>query len=1220
MKQYMAILGLLFCLPGVAITSPLRFYHLTTKDGVPQGTILGIDEDKYGFIWFGTGNGLCRYDGYEVKVYLPEEGDTFSVPGRRVNKVYVDWEDNVWVACLDASQIARYDYERDRFVRVNYEEVPARLIDSLKRYEPFVHSTVENETYRWQVTSENRHLTQLDKQTGRTYTYWPDPLDPWAITDKTVTQVFMDSQGNLWVGTMGNGLCMADTKQKPIRHYYRNEAMQTIANDVRSLAMDKAGRVWMGTREDGVTLYDPQENSYVADVFKRFERHPNRIVKQIRALCFDAKGRLWIGTRDGLRRYDPKTGAFDVYMMHTPISIPHNWVYALYHDSQGNVWVGTFNGFARYDVAAERMQVFNWQHTLQSPKVRAFQEDRDGRLWVGTEVGGLTCLGKVPKSGHPVDFHPTHYRHEAENPSSLSNDVIYALNQDEKGFLWVATPDGLNRFDPQKGLFKRISTEHGLPDKMIMAVLSDQQGSIWVSHKKGLSRLSLDGKVLNNFNHSHGLQDNDFSESACFRDTTTGELYFGGIRGVNAFKPSAMRPNTHPPKVYITQLSLLNTPIRPGMPFNGRTVLEKAVSLTKKLVLTHKDRTVTVAFTALHYANPKGNRYKHRLVGFDKSWIETDASNRVAHYSNLKPGTYVFEVMGANADGVWNPQPTTLTLEVRPPWWLSTGAFIAYVLLVSMLLFLAYRIIIAQVTLKHQVANEKLNAQRLAEFDRLKSAFFTHVAHELRTPLTLILDPLEKLMDDKRLAKPPGYYYALMHKSVSRLHRLINQLLDFTKLEAGHTVLEMIPNEITGQLATITEAFEVEAEERGMRLSFKAETQPLMFDYDKDSMDKILYNLLGNAFKYTPNGGEVTVWVGLGSNTTGQCVQIAVEDTGIGIPDGDKERIFDVYFRGTHNEMPADAGFGIGLAYAKELVERMGGHITVDAGKKGGTVFRLSFPYKDLVVAVKDKAIVRKTAVGAVESVLLIEDNEAVRSYLAGEMEDDFVVIQAENGTVGFDRAVEQQPELIVSDVMMPGLDGLTLCSRLKADVRTSHIPVILLTARQLEKHIVEGYQSGADAYLVKPVSSRVLKARIKNLLSTRNLLKQRFSEGHFKEVKQITHNVTDAAFLSKVVGLILENLEESTLNTETLPEKLKMSRALFYTKIKALTGTTVHHYITTVRLNKAAEWLLSGEYNVSEVAYKVGYSVPANFSRSFAKEFGLSPTEYMEQHRSALL
>lgn len=1243
-KSILLLLLVVTQVPLFAQNTPLRFQHLTVEDGLPQNTIQGIAQDKYGFMWFGTWNGLCKYNGYTFTTYQKDAKRKNSIPDNRIHMLFKDSSQHIWISFSNTRAICRYNYETDDFTRYVRDKVAQYIRDSL--YRPTRHSNLKVLTneYTWEIDPVTKLLAQTHHTTGQQRIYKTDPLNPWALNDEYAEFLFLDKGQNLWVGTYTIGINKADTQQKPFGHYNKKyqDTNSLIDNIVRTICEDKQGNIWVGTRNKGVSMIDRANNRYTHYTHNKKDSLNSLISDNIRKIYCDRFGEIWIGTKEGLTRFDPQRNRFYSYSYRGRNKIPSDWIYAITEDSRGYLWIGTRQGLAKYDRQKDRFYAYDPKSTLSGSFVRVIFEDKKKNLWVATEGGGLTKIRRDSSTGFEEKLYPTRFVNNPQDSNSLSSNAVFSMLEDEKGIIWIGTNNGLNRFDPQKNEFTLFSSKDGLPDILIMGILSDGKGHIWISHKKGLTRLDTKTYAMKQYTLREGLQSNEFSEDAYYRSKKTGEMFFGGVNGFNAFFPDRIQDNPYPPdNVFFTDLKILNMPVGINESVNENIILTQPLYLTKEITLTHKDKSIAIEFAALHYANPQGNIYAYMLEGFDKDWIYTNGSNRVASYSNLDPKAYVLKVKAANSDGVWNPIPATLKITVLPPFWKTMQAYVLYWLLFGGLLFLLYQYVVGREKMKNQLLLERIKAEKIEEINQLKLQFFTSISHEFRTPLSLIIDPLEKLLAEEVSPTQAKRYYTIMAASASRLLKLITQLLDFRKSESGHLTLEASYGDIVLFTKAIADTFQLHAEKRSIRFSFEATLPSIIAPFDPDKLDKIIYNLLSNAFKYTPNQGEIRIQLALMAKDTDErgaleVVTIRVEDSGIGIGQNAIDKIFDVFYQVEGNQAYEGEGTGIGLALTKELVKLHTGEITVESEVGRGTCFTVSLPLRNkpldaspiLTGNLNDpkRAFPRTFSADEPEAnseeeyaengeqalILLVEDNEEIRNYIENELKHTYQVVLATDGMAGFDKAAELMPTLIISDIMMPKMDGIELCKKLKTDERTSHIPVILLTARQSTEYKIEGYETGADAYITKPFSTAVLMARIKNLIDSRRALRERYGKSIIFDPKECEINVTDEAFINRARKIVEENLSNVGFDGEAFADNLKISRTQAYKKIKALTNQTVHDFITTIKLNKAAELLLAGELSIAQVAYEVGYTEPTNFRRSFVKQFGQTPKNYI--------
>ena len=1189
-----------------AQNNTLKFNHLTANNGLPQNSVYSIVKDKYGFIWFGTWGGACRYDGYAVKVFKANEDDSTALPDNRINSIVTDSRQNVWVQTGEGKYLYKYNYEFENFSRYPIGKAPVSILKLLMHWNASAKRTAQNQSSTW--VSENGSLRQINRTTSNVISYQADPANPFSLSDNQINSIFLDDCENIWIGTQNGGLNHASLTVKPFSYYkVKKDSKGLSENVVRAVCIDKKGRLWLGSENQGLTII---EHSSTGDKYT-YIRDKSLNSLEIRSLYCDKQGFVWIGSRKGLVYYNPNTNRFKSCT--SVICDPY--VYALMEDHEGVLWVGTFKGLAWYDKGNDRFECLDPAKTTGGGYIRAIHEDSHQNLWIATEDGGLTKLIRTSFNGS-TKFKRVRYVHREGFENSLINNRTYSLTEDKYGMIWVATNSGLSRLNPKNNTFKHFSVKNGLTDDLTMAVIFDGKESVWVSHKKGLTKINTRNFEIHNFNVMDGLQGNEFSQSTCYLNKANGEVFFGGINGLNSFFPDSIKINPHKPPVVFTQLSVMNQVVKPGSKLNNRVILEKSLLCSNKITLSWWDKTFRIEFAALDFANPLGNKYKYKLEGYDKDWISTDASMRTASYSNLPSGNYELKVYAANSDGVWCDAPATLRIEVLPPWWFTWWAIMFYVAIACLLLWFIYKYIVSQ-----------LEFRRNEEIHQAKLQFFTEVSHEFRTPLTLIVDPLEKLMTENPDKNTRKEYYTLMQRNARQLLLLINQLLDFRKLESGHLTLNLQEQDIVAFVRTTAATFETLAARQQIHLSIDSAVSQLNVLFDADKLTMILNNLLSNAFKFTPEQGEIKVRIET-ENTDNSGVLIKVSDTGAGIAADEKEKIFHIFYQSPGSGKQS-VGSGVGLALTKELVQLHGGKVTVESETGKGSCFTVFLPaakkvgmdvlspLSEIVNTVTDTAIVDlvKPERNGKElpMLLIVDDNADIRNYIESGLKKKYAVIMASDGAKGFQQAVELLPDIIISDIMMPGTDGIELCKMLKTDERTSHIPVILLTARQSDESKVEGYETGADAYITKPFSSKVLASCIANLLEQRLRLRQLFSKGLPNELRRIAVNKTDEAFLNKVVAMIHENIEKPDFDSDMLASLLNLSRWQLAKKIKALTDTTIIDFITTVRMNKAMEYLVNNSYSISEIAYKVGYSLPTNFTRAFSKQFGVTPSAYLE-------
>ena len=1218
MRPTMKIHLLLFCLMLLAVqlhAQKLSFEYLTVKEGLPQNTIGSIIKDKYGFMWFGTWNGLCRYDGYSFKVYRTIPGDTTSIANSRIHHIYKDSAGNLWITSF-ANNISRYNYETDNFTRFKSDKLPKKIRDSTNRINSM--RALERAAGLLQQHLGPYHLSETKEH----FVFETTPNTDGGINDNNVNCVYQDDHGILWLGTATGGVNKADLKAKPFNSFTINAKNKTsVFTPVRAISVD-ANNIYIGTQDDGVLFIDRKTNK---EKWFRDELAGTNV----RAVFKDSHGNVWIGDRLGLDRYDTRTQKMIRCFSENSGGALHSArFYGIVEDPvDRSVWFGTYDKLLRFDPVSNTFEGRSLGTHYSKSGAGCLFFDSKSNLWVGTDYSGLIQVKRDPVTFAFTDT--VSFNEAAPNPIPF-DDRVYAVTEDEFGNIWAGTANGLYRVDPNKKQVKLFTKKDGLSDQYIAKMFPDKKGNLWISHKNGLSRLAIKTGAIRNYAVKESFHGYEFIESSGCIDTATGEMYFGGMDGYVSFPPGNIANNTYPPVVTLTALQVLNKPVTIGQTINDHVVLSTAINLAKQITLTHADRSFSIEFAALHFANPEKNQYAYRLEGLDKDWLYVDASRRVASYSNLPAGKYTFQVKASNSDGLWTQIPTTLEIIVLPPWWLTWWAYLMYVLLVLLAAYIVYRIVRARQQYNQQILAERLKAEKAQELDQMKSRFFTNVSHEFRTPLTLIIDPLESLLAEKIPAGNEKEYYGIMHRNARRLLALINQFLDFRKLESGSLHLHATRQDMVTFVRNIMGAFEFQARQRNIQFPLETNRGEIVFGFDADVVGKILYNLISNAFKFTSEGGRIAVTIT--AESADQLV-LTVSDNGIGIPEELTTKIFEPFYQVESSERIHAGGTGVGLSLTKELVTLHKGSISVTSEAHTETRFTVTLGNlgesevhqevnQPAITTLPDNyagpaPVTEEPTATETAVVLIVEDNDDVRNYLRMNLSGSYNIIEATNGAEGLAKAQETIPDLIISDIMMPGMNGLELCQNLKTDEKTSHIPVVLLTARQSDQSQTEGYETGADAYITKPFSSALLLVRIKNLLESRRKLRELFSASTGFNTQLIATNTADKAFLDKATALVEENMSDKDVNVEWLASQLLLSRTQLYRKIKALTDQSVHEFVTTIRLNKAAQLLLEGQHTVGEIAFMVGYADSTSFSRMFQKQFKQTPKKFGQGDKS---
>ncbi len=797
--------------------------------------------------------------------------------------------------------------------------------------------------------------------------------------------------------------------------------------------------------------------------------------------------------------------------------------------------------------------------------------------------------------------------------------------EDKNSNLWIGTyMEGIYIFDKSKGIVvDRFTTEEGLIDNKIASIIMDDTDNMWLTNHSGLTRYNAGKKEFKHYGESEGLVENATDSWYPLFKNTDGKIYYCGENGFNFFNPEDIEDDPTPPQVIIKNVSLFNRP-------DEKIDYDEFISELKELSLPYNQNDLSFHYVGLHYGEPLKNRYNYILEGFDENWI--DAGNqRTATYTNLDPGEYMFRVNASNRDGVWNATGASIKIIINPPLWATTWAYLLYIVFALSLIYFLWKLNLRRVRVKHEYEMSKFEAEKLHEVDEIKSRFFTNISHEFRTPLTLILGPIKQMIEKLNEGKMKDDL-KLVHRNANKLLVLVNQLLDISKIESGNMKLRTTPQNIIPLLKALVLSFTSYAERKQITLKFNSSEDEIIVYLDREKIEKIFTNLLSNAFKFTPNGGSIRADVVKDNDQ----LRVSISDTGIGIPKEKLTKIFDRFYQVDGSHTREQEGTGIGLSLTKELVELHKGRIEVESEEGKGTTFTVNLPFgKDHLrpdeICEKEPEVVRampeigddirktdtsKIVLENLEKdsfplLLIVEDNKDVRYYIKDNLKKDYRILEAVDGEDGWTKSIDQIPDLIVSDVMMPKMDGFKLCEKLKTDERTSHIPVILLTAKAAKSDKLEGYEIGADEYLMKPFEPDELRARIKNLIVQRKRLHEHFRKKGILDTEQSKITPVDKKFLQKVYDIIKKNVADSSFDIESLAKNLGVSRSVLHRKIVSLIGEAPGELIRQVRLKKAAELIEQKFGNLSEIALEVGFNNPAYFSEAFKKQYGMTPSQY---------
>ncbi|MBN9300029.1 MAG: response regulator [Filimonas sp.] len=1212
-----------------------------------------IYEDRKGRLWVGTSEGLYVITDVQRNVWTSFRQQA-SISGLPVRSVREDGDGNIWAGTtkgLTKMTPHGNDY--------TYQVFTHNPNDAKSLGAGYVTAIAEDANHHLWIGTQNDGLNLYDPATQSFAHYTASANNKAGLVNNIIRTILPVRDGKLWIATQ-EGISILD----PVAHTftsYQHDAgnkKSLSQNSVYSIYEDANGSIWAGTYFGGVNTTYPYTTYFT--IYQNNEHTSSLSSNVVSSIVEDAKHNLWIGTEGGGLNYlNRVTGTFTIYKnrVNDATSLGSNLVKAVYIDRDDNVWCGTHGGGLNVlDRATNRFHRYLYEpndpQTAVS-EITSLAEDKDGRFWMVTN-NGFKVFRRKGTSLEPLDLKKeignfpgvqttVLYQDRKQNIWVGAGPGLYVINgntfrevntsyrvnsicEDADGHIWLGLNyGGVAMYDPASGKLISYTEKDGLPNSNVLGILEDDHRNLWLSTDNGLVKFSPKLKTFQSYTVSDGLPGNDFNYNSYLKDSK-GEFFFGGLNGFAGFYPDKIESNKYVAPIVFTGLKLYNEPVG----IDGTDgLLNMNVTATKKIVFKHDQDVFTIDFALLNYIKSNKNKYAYRLEGFDKMWNEVNVPS--ATFTNLPSGSYTLYVKGANNDGVWS-EPITMVIKVLPPFWLTWWAYCIYIIAIASMLFLVIRYFFLRELLKKE-----------DELHQVKLNFFTNISHEIRTHLTLVMAPVDQVLDKK---DKDGFEYQLLSQvkyNANRLLRLVNELMDFRKAETAHLQLQVSRNNIVPFLQEIYDSFREVSQSKNIRTSFIHDAEDIPVYFDQAQLEKVFFNLLINAFKFTEAGGYVSLSV---AQKEGKVV-INVKDNGRGIAPEYLDKLFTNFFQVADHGFQ-NTGYGIGLALSKHIVELHKGTIAVESepaaeGKDGYTCFTVSLLQGNMHFAGDEKiqqvdaqapgekheALSPAANIAAIVNdadekpltLLIAEDNPELRALVVQTFAQQYNIIECVNGAEGWDEAVGQIPDLIISDVMMPEMDGLAFCEKIKTDERTSHIPVILLTAKSAQSDLVSGLETGADVYVTKPFSTKALELNVRNLLASREKMRIRLSkqlqqpvvqeEAHV-EVQDNYVNTVDKEFLERVIQLIHEHIDDPDFGVDMLSRKVAMSQPILYKKIKAVTNMSVNEFVKSLRLKKAAELLLQKNMTVYEVAYAVGYNDRKYFSREFKKQFGKTPSEYV--------
>ncbi|MDW7692534.1 two-component regulator propeller domain-containing protein [Flammeovirgaceae bacterium SG7u.132] len=1251
-------------------------------------------------LWIGTRKGLShlQLDTHVFTTYLSDENDPNSLPDEEVRSVYLDKFDRVWVGTKDAglflfepdeNAFTKVPLEGFNYVKEIFEDTKGNIwvgayntagVAKIKLGSTGIISKIEYFTLSIPKSKAiNPYLNFIyeDKRgdifvgTRKGLYKFDKPLNSFInlyIADDEIREklgpyflsVAQAPDGKYWVGTLGGLLvcnALEDINKGDFQWYFSvlSEDKSLVDNLVSALYFDPSGVLWIGT-EEGLDKYDPYENQF--KINKDISKYIENQVPRIRGFSKTHLNEIVVATRhNGLfisnnEDFAPLfNGSYDIASIYSYDGITFfcglwNGKILLYNHLQKEskiIDVGFANSpvfnFIEYDdnlvvcsfgegaKLLKKQTLKPFKHIIPSFEINKVTIDTNNNLWFATENGVIKY--------NLIEDKTIEFKANISSDEGLPHDNVSDILIDSRGLVWAATRKGLSVFDPKTNTFKQNLEPKELKSKWVTDIVEDANGFLWLNmNNNNISRYDVENNLANIYNVSSGNRLDIFSSSG-FYNFNNSKIYLGGKNGIISFSPLDIKENKWSPKPIITEFKVNNKLVLPGVEINGQVPLLKSLNYSREVSLEYKNRNFSIQFSNTSFTNQHLNKFEYMLEGFDNNWVRASSNSRTVQYTNLGYGTYNFKIRSSNSDGNWS-EASSYSIKILPPFWASYQGVALLLFLTGLIVYFTRKQVKVRIKLKQELLTEKVKRERDEKLSNEKLRFFTNISHELRTPLSLIMGPVKQILEHENSNDYIKSKANLINHSTNRLLRLVNQILDFRRAEAGEIKLKATEVDIVPNTNDIFYSFIELAHSKNININFNVEEESIVCWIDVDKYNKILYNLLSNAIKFTNNHGHVDLFVGVKENDS-KTLLIEVSDDGIGIPQESQEKIFSRFYQ-ARNSKESTTGTGIGLSLVKALVEVHKGKISVKSSTNAGSIFTVELPisrnaFEDSEISsfVPEKPelevflgstksldslgayIAPKSNTDVKSSVLVIDDNPELRNYVMEFLSGYYKVYGAENGKEGLELCRKVKPVVCVVDVMMPIMDGFEFVNALKSDEKISHTAVILLTALGENESRIKGYKIGVDGYLVKPFDPSLLKSRIDNIIKIRFDIKQQFSEETESDVTSLAHSQIDIDLISKAKEIIEENLGNSELTPAFLCSKLGLSSSKLYRKITELTDMSPNEFIRTIRLKKSASLLKTKNYNVSEVANAVGFNDPLYFSRRFKKQFGYAPSKLIK-------
>jgi signal transduction histidine kinase/ligand-binding sensor domain-containing protein/DNA-binding response OmpR family regulator len=1065
------------------------------------------------------------------------------------------------------------------------------------------------------------------------------------IPHESVWTLYKDSKNSIWIGTWFGGICFYSPHNNLFKQYNINSQNNSLGkNSISSIStIPNSSKILVGSDTGEINIFNPSTNSFSLKTIK----YNGEKIKNIKKVTFDKNETMWVGTYNKGVFYKNANESF-CRKLTSPFSSEFQ-ILDILATSDG-IWVSCYPaGVYFYNFTTKKIKVYSHnsldEHSISINWVYHIIEDKNHNIWFGTEKG----LNLLKKDSDKFIKYFTH--NDQEN--NISTSVINYVYEDADGYLWLGTGnDGLFKFNPKNGETSYFSHDGITNGDMVISILEDRENNLWITNQKGLCKFDRKTNTTLSFNTDSDILNNHFYRSAALK-AKNGNLYFGGSNGMIRFRPEDIKENPLLSNALITDVFVNNIRVYPK---NKKSNITISLLNNNPIKLKYNQNSISFDFTSDNYIKPKKNKYKYRLANFDETWIETKHPGK-ASFTNLPAGEYVFQVKAANNNNIWNSQTKDIRIIISPAIWFSWYAYLFYFIVLSTIIFIIRKQLIYRHKLKSEIKMSSIERKKDEQLYQMKLEFFTNISHEFRTPLTLIQGPVNRLLKDTEKGSKNFNQLSLIKTNTDRLLRLINQFLDFRRIENNKLKLVIEKGDIISFTKEIFYCFEELARERAFNYNFISNLSTLQMEFDKDKLDKALVNLISNAFKYSKDNGNIIIKIllnekntqksnwntyTLGKEPEGDFVEISICDSGFGITSENLPKIFKRFYqiKNNHNNL---AGTGIGLSLSTNYIIKHKGQLIVSSLEGKGTIFSIYLPLlhntkttkttpqlaenKFRTLAIEENSFKNlkntekdKKAKNEKELILIVEDNLELLSFLEETLINNFSVAKAKNGAEALKLASLLYPDLIVSDVMMPEMDGIELCNRIKNDIKTSHIPVILLTALSSTENQVIGINSGADAYVTKPFNEEVLIAKANNLLNSRKNLRALFTKHEEQWNKNISGLSLDKKLLYRAIKIVENNISNTEFTVEEFANSLDLSRVHLHRKLKALTDQSATEFIRSIRLKKAIELMKSGNYLIGEIGYAVGFNSPNYFTKAFKKQYGKLPSEFIRDNKESFL